>query len=171
MSIVLVGYRGSGKTTIGQKLADRLWQELVDTDALVVQRAGRSIREIFETRGEAAFRALEADVVRETLKLNDVIISLGGGAVLREENREAIRASGHKVVYLRCEAEELLRRIQADAATAEQRPSLTSLGGNLEEVERLLAEREPIYRSVMTAELDVTNLSVEEAVVYIVRLL
>lgn len=171
MSTVLIGYRGSGKTTIGQKLADRLWQQLVDTDALVVQRAGRTIREIFETRGEGAFRALEADVVRETLKLNDVIISLGGGAVLREENREAIKASGHKVIYLRCEAEELLRRIQADAATAEQRPSLTNLGGGIEEVERLLADREPVYRSVMTAELDVTNLSVEEAVVYIVRLL
>jgi shikimate kinase len=171
MSIVLIGYRGSGKTTIGQKLADRLWQELVDTDGLIVQRAGQSIRAIFESRGEAAFRTLEADVVRETLKLNDVIISLGGGAVLREENRAAIKASGHKVIYLRCEAEELLRRIEADAATAEQRPSLTNFGGRIEEVERLLAEREPIYRSVMTAELDVTNLSVEEAVVYIVRLL
>src|SRR5687768_8593639 len=100
MSTVLIGYRGSGKTTIGQKLADRLWQELVDTDALIVQRAGQSIRAIFESRGEAAFRTLETDVVRETLKLNDVIISLGGGAVLREENRAAIQASGHKVIYL-----------------------------------------------------------------------
>jgi shikimate kinase len=171
MSIVLIGYRGSGKTTIGQKLADRLWQELVDTDQLVVRRAGMTIKQIFEGRGEAGFRDLESEVVREAMKLPDAVISLGGGAVLREENRAAIRDSGHKVIYLRCEAEELLRRIEADTATAEMRPSLTSLGGSLEEVERLLAEREPIYRSVMSAELDVTNLSVDEAVVYIVRLL
>jgi shikimate kinase len=171
MSIVLIGYRGSGKTSVGQKLADRLWQDLVDTDALVVQRAGASIREIFERQGEAAFRDLESEIVRETMMLQDVVISLGGGAVLREQNRAAIAASGHKVIYLKCDAAELHKRIHADQNTAEMRPSLTKLGGTLEEVEAVLAEREPVYRSVMTAELDVTNLTVEEAVVYIVRLL
>src|SRR4051812_7957744 len=114
MSIVLIGYRGSGKTSVGQKLADRLWQELVDTDALIVARAGRSIREIFELRGEAGFRDLEAEIVREALLLQDVVISLGGGAVLREANRAAIAASGHKVIYLKCDAEELHKRIHAD---------------------------------------------------------
>jgi shikimate kinase len=75
------------------------------------------------------------------------------------------------VIYLKCDPEELHKRIHADAATAEMRPSLTKLGGTVEEIEALLAEREPIYQSVMSAELDVTNLSVEDAVVYIVRLL
>jgi shikimate kinase len=171
MSIVLIGYRGSGKTTIGQKLADRLWQKLVDTDKLVVERAGKNIREIFEQDGEERFRELEAEAVEEVLARKEVVISLGGGAVLREENRAAIKASGHKVVYLRCEAEVLHQRIQADTATAAMRPNLTHLGGGVEEIEKVLAEREPIYRSLMTAELDVTNLSVADAVVYIVRLL
>jgi shikimate kinase len=170
MSIVLIGYRGSGKTTTGQKLADRLWQELVDTDKLIVKKAGKSIKEIFETEGEMRFRDLESEVLREVLKLQDVVISLGGGAVLREENRQAIKESGHKVIYLKCDPEELHRRIEADAATSLMRPGLTSSGG-LAEIEQLLAEREPLYRSLMTAELEVTNLSPEEAMVYIVRLL
>lgn len=171
MSIVLIGYRGSGKSTVGQKLANRLWQDLVDTDQLVVKKAGKSIKEIFEQDGEARFRELESEVVREVAKLQDVVISLGGGAILKEENRAALKESGHKIIYLKCEPEELYRRIQADEATSLMRPSLTGSGGSLEEVEQVLAQREPIYRSVMTAELDVTNLSVEDAVVYIVRLL
>ena len=170
MSIVLIGYRGSGKTTTGQKLADRLWQDLIDTDKLIVKKSGQTIKDIFETQGEARFRDLEAQVVREVMQLQDVVISLGGGAPLREDNRQVIKDSGHKVIYLKCDPEELHRRIEADAATSLMRPGLTSSGG-LEEIHNLLAQREPIYRSMMTAELDVTNLSPEEAMVYIVRLL
>ena len=170
MSIVLIGYRGSGKTTTGQKLADRLWQDLIDTDKLIVKKAGKSIKDIFEQKGEPHFRDLETQVVREVVQLQDVVISMGGGAVLREENRQAIKDAGHKVIYLKCEPAELHRRIEADAATSLMRPGLTELGG-LEEIERVLTEREPIYRSMKTAELDVTNLSPEEAMVYIVRLL
>lgn len=171
MSIVLIGYRGSGKTTIGQKLADRLWQKLVDTDKLVVERAGKSIKDIFEQDGEPRFRDLEAEAVRDALARKEVVISLGGGAILRDENRAAIRAAGHKVIYLRCDPETLYHRIQADTNTAATRPNLTHLGGGVDEIEKVLAEREPLYRSLMTAELDVTNLSVPDAVVYIVRLL
>jgi shikimate kinase len=170
MSIVLIGYRGSGKTTTGQKLADRLWQDLVDTDKLIVKKAGKTIKEIFEQEGEQSFRNLESEVVREVVKLQDVVISMGGGAVLREENRQAIKESGHKVIYLKCEPTELHRRIEADEATSLMRPNLTQFGG-VEEIERVLAEREAIYREMKTAELDVTNLSPEEAMVYIVRLL
>ena len=170
MSIVLIGYRGSGKTTIGQKLADRLWQDLVDTDKLIVKKTGKSIKEIFEQEGEGRFRDIESEVVREVVKLQDVVISMGGGAVLREENRQAIKDSGHKVIYLKCEPAELHKRIEADAATSLMRPNLTEFGG-VEEIEKVLAEREAIYRGMKSAELDVTNLSPEEAVVYIVRML
>jgi shikimate kinase len=171
MSIVLIGYRGSGKTTTGQKLADRLWQDLVDTDKLIVKKAGKSIKEIFETEGEMRFRDLESEVLREVLKLQDVVISLGGGAVMREANRQALKDAGHKIVYLKCDPEVLHQRIQADASTSMMRPNLTHLSGGQAEIEHVLGEREPIYRSLATAELDVTNLSVEDAVVYIVRLL
>jgi shikimate kinase len=171
MSIALIGYRGSGKSTIGKRLADRLWQKFVDTDELVVQKAGgRNIKQIFDEQGEAGFRDLEQQAVAEACKLQDHVISLGGGAILREENRRAIKDAKLKVIYLRCEPEELLKRIQADPATGATRPSLTQLGGSIEEVRKLLEQREPIYRSVMTAELDVTHLSPQDAVIYVTRL-
>ena len=171
MSIVLIGYRGCGKTTVGRKLADRLWQTFVDTDELVVRKAVKSIKEIFEQDGEAAFRDIESQVVRDVALLEDHVIALGGGSLGREENRRAVKGAGHKLIYLKCDPEELHRRIHADPQTADARPSLTALGGGIEEIRTILAEREPVYRGAMTAELDVTHLSPEDAVVYIVRLL
>jgi shikimate kinase len=171
MSIVLIGYRGSGKTTIGKRLADRLWQPFVDTDELVVRKAGKPIAQIFQEDGEPAFREHEAQVVREVSLLQDHVISLGGGAVLSEENPRTLKAAGHKLIYLKCDPQVLLQRIQSDPASAANRPSLSDLGGGIEEIHKVLAEREPIYRQVKDAELDVTNLTPQEAVVYIVRLL
>src|SRR5688500_3529739 len=124
MSIVLTGYRGCGKTTIGRKLADRLWQKFVDTDDLVVRQAGKSVKEIFEQDGESAFRDREATVVRDAALLADHVIALGGGALQREENRRVLKDAGHKLIYLRCEPEELLRRITADPNTNAARPNL-----------------------------------------------
>lgn len=172
MSIVLVGYRGSGKSTIGERLAERLWQPFIDTDELVVRKAGgKTIKEIFDAGGEAAFRDLETGVVREVCLLQDHVIALGGGALIREENRKQMQSAGFKVIYLKCEPDVLFQHIHADPDTAKTRPPLTQLGGGVEEIRKLLADREPIYRQAMTAELDVTNLTPEEAVVYIVRLL
>ena len=171
MSVFLIGYRGSGKSTIGRRLADRLWQTFLDSDELIVKNAGMTIREIFEKEGEAGFRDRESLIVRELAMLDDHVVALGGGAVLREENRTAIKAGNHKVIYLRCEPDELHRRIQADPATAANRPALSALGGGIEEIKAKLAEREPIYRAAMTAELDVTNLSPENATTYISRMM
>jgi shikimate kinase len=171
MSTVLIGYRGSGKTTIGRRLADRLWQPFVDIDDLIVQRAGKSIKEIFEQEGEPHFRDLETAVIGDVSKLQEHVIGLGGGSLGREQNRDLLRSAGHRIIYLRCDANELTRRIQEDPNSDSTRPSLTSLGGGLEEVCQMLSQREPIYRQVMHAELDVTSLSPDEAVVYIVRMM
>ena len=171
MSIVLIGYRGSGKTTVGKRLADRLWQPFVDTDDLVVKKAGKSIRDIFDQDGEAKFRDLEAEAVRQVCLLEEHVIGFGGGALQREENRKVLKDSGHKPIYLRCEPEELWKRIQADPQTAASRPSLTPVGGGLDEIRTVLAEREPVYRAAMWAELEVTNLSPQETVVRVVKLL
>jgi shikimate kinase len=139
-------------------------------DDLIVRQAGKTIREIFEQDGEAHFREIETQVLGELALLEDHVIGTGGGSLMREENRKLLKDAGHKIIYLRCEPEELWRRVQADPRSAETRPNLTPLGG-LEEIHQKLAEREPVYRQVMDAELDVTNLTPEEAVVYIVRLL
>lgn len=170
MSIVLLGYRGSGKTTIGRRLADRLWQPFLDTDEMVVKSASLPIRDIFQQFGEERFRELETAALIEALAKTETVIALGGGAVVREENRARIMASGHKRIYLRCDPQVLLQRIQSDASSALTRPNLTTLGGGIEEIRALLKQREPLYQQVMTAELDVTNLSVDDAVHWITRL-
>jgi shikimate kinase len=171
MSVVLVGYRGSGKTTVGRKLADRLWQTFVDTDDLTIAVAGKSISEIFQHHGEAHFRQLESDALRQALGRAEHVIALGGGAVMNPENRQLIKRAGHKVVYLRCEPKALLERIRSDPASATNRPDLTSLGGGIEEITSVLLQREPLYREIATFELDVTYLSPEEAVVHITRVM
>ncbi len=171
MSIVLIGYRGSGKSTIGKRLADKLWQPFYDTDEAIVTLAGKSIAEIFEQQGEQTFRDLETAAVLHGCGLKEHVIALGGGALGREENRHALKESGHKVIYLKCDPKVLYQRIRQDPQTGASRPNLTTLGGGLEEISKLIAEREPIYRQVMRAELDVTYLTPDEAVVYIVRLL
>jgi shikimate kinase len=171
MSVILIGYRGSGKTSLGRKLADRLWQPFVDSDQEIVKRAGKTIREIFEQDGEAAFRDLETEVVLDLAGRAEHVIALGGGAVLREQNRAAIKAGGHRVIYLRCDPAELHRRIHADTETAANRPNLTPLGGGIAEIEKLLHEREPIYQEMMHAELDVTHLSVDEAMSRVAKMI
>lgn len=171
MGVVLLGYRGSGKTSVGVKLADKLWAEFVDTDAEIVRRAGKTIREIFESQGEPAFRDLETAVLLEVLQRENDVIALGGGVVLREENRAALKASRYSRVYLRCDPQELNTRIHGDPKTADSRPALTQLGGGLEEIQSLLAAREPLYRECCTAELDVTNLNVDEVVQRLGRLI
>lgn len=172
MAVVLLGYRGCGKSTIGRKLASRLWQDFHDTDALVERAAGKSIADLWASDGEAAFRALEARIVQEVLKLDEGVIALGGGSVLDLHTREVLKTSSHRRIYLRCEPGELVRRLASDPATARSRPSLTGAGSSsLDEIRQVLATREPIYREVMTAELDVTRLTPDEALVYIVRML
>ena len=171
MSVFLIGYRGSGKTTVGRKLADRLWQTFLDVDELIVRQAGKTIKEIFEQDGEPAFRDIESAVLRDVALLDDHVVALGGGTLNREANRKVVKDAGHKLIYLRCEPAELLRRVQADPQTYAHRPNLTSLGGGIDEIQKMLAEREPIYRACMTAELDVTRLTPDEAVVYIARML
>jgi shikimate kinase len=162
MGVVLIGYRGSGKTTVGRLLAKRLGKSFVDCDTVIVKKTGRSIREIFLAEGEEGFRKIEMSVIAESA-MEDCVIAVGGGAVLRGENQRALKDQGHQMVYLRCESRELLRRIEADPGTSDNRPSLTNLGGGIEEIEAMLEQREPIYRALMSAEIDVTKLSPEQA--------
>ncbi len=168
MSIVLIGYRGSGKTTVSRLLADRLGWGFVDCDDRIVAAAGKTIREIFESVGEEGFRELEAQVIREVAPMDNCVISVGGGALLREENRAAIVGRGHRIVYLHASPEELHRRIHADMATIANRPALTKLGGGIEEIRSVLAVREPIYRQVRNIEIDVTEMLPRDVVEQII---
>ncbi len=164
MSIVLIGYRGSGKTTIGRLLADRLGWSFVDSDAEIVKRAGKTIKSIFADDGEPAFRDLESAVVLELAGLQDHVIALGGGAVMREANREAIVGNVADVVYLHCDAETLHARIHADPATGDNRPHLTQHGGGIDEIRQLLNGREPTYLALASIVVEVAARTPDQAV-------
>jgi shikimate kinase len=150
--IALIGYRGTGKTTVAQILARRLSWDWVDADVEVELRAGKSIASIFADEGETAFRELEAQVVAELCQRNQTVLALGGGAILREANRQEIKKC-QAVVWLRAAAVTLAERIAGDATTAARRPNLTNHGGRTE-IEALLAQREPFYRECATLEVD-----------------
>jgi shikimate kinase len=158
--LFLIGYRGSGKTTVGSLVADRLGWAFVDADAVLEERSGQSIREIFANEGEAGFRDKETAVLADLCEHPNTVIATGGGIVLREENRNLLKRHGF-VAWLTADPATLLARIQADPATAERRPALA--GGGLAEVETLLAVREPLYRACADVIIQIAGLSPEQA--------
>jgi shikimate kinase len=150
--IFLVGYRGTGKTTVAQELASRLSFDWIDADDVVEQQAGKSITAIFAEDGEAAFRDCEQRVVAELTRKRRTIVALGGGAVLSAVNRQVMRAAG-PVVWLTASVDSILERLAADPTTAGRRPNLTPAGGKAE-IEALLAQRTPLYRECATFMVD-----------------
>lgn len=150
MNYVLIGYRGAGKTTVAQRLALALAWDWMDADVEIELCAGKTIAEIFADDGEERFRDLESKVLAEMAQRDRLVLALGGGAVLRPENRRLIRGAG-RVVWLSAPPDELWRRTSADATTAARRPNLTSEGGAAE-IERLLARRLPLYRACADVE-------------------
>jgi len=152
MNLLLIGYRGTGKTTLAQLIARRLGWDWVDADVEIELRAGKSIKAIFDDDGEPRFRDLESAVVVELGQRDRTVIALGGGAPMRPENRPLLRRAG-KVVWLQASPEELWQRISADHTTAGRRPNLTTSGG-LTEIIATLERRSPIYRECADLEVD-----------------
>jgi shikimate kinase len=140
---VLIGLPGSGKSTIGRRLAKSLGLSLLDTDAAIEESTGRTIADIFATDGEKEFRRIEEDVIRAALQAHDGILSLGGGAVITPGVRDAL--AGHTVIYLEISAAEGVRRTGGSTV----RPLLAG-GDRNEKFKALMAERVPLYRRVAT---------------------
>jgi shikimate kinase len=162
MNVVLIGYRGCGKSTIGRALAERLGRPFVDTDVLIQQRTGMTIREIFADKAEEGFRDLEARVIAEVARRQRQVISTGGGAVLRDENVHVLRASG-KLVYLTASPEMLWKRIYDDLQRHSTRLEMDPDTG-LQQVRHALMERHPIYTRVSDCIVDTTDRPVESIV-------
>lgn len=155
LQIFLIGYRAVGKTTVGEAVARRLSLDFVDTDRRIVEEAGITIREIFESRGEAGFRILESQALRgviEETRDRGAVIATGGGIILDPTNVDLLRESG-RVFWLRARVDTIRGRLEEDASTGESRPGLTGSSA-IDEVQSVLRERVPRYREAAHHALD-----------------
>ncbi|MDM0088392.1 MULTISPECIES: shikimate kinase [unclassified Variovorax] len=139
--MVLIGLPGSGKSSVGRRLAQRLDFGFSDSDTVIEQRLGCSIRDYFEREGEAAFRDVEQQVLAELAASVQGVVATGGGAVLREANRRALQDHFH-VIYLRSSPEDLLKRLRHDT----KRP-LLQVADPLARLRELHDQRDPLYRA------------------------
>ena len=162
--VVLVGLMGTGKTTVGRALGERLHRALFDSDLIIEARTGRTVRQIFQDDGEPAFRALESEVLLEALAEDTpAVIAAAGGVVLSEQNRAAIMAAPAKVVWLRAEPANLVDRVR----TGVHRPAVDDdPAGTLR---RMHQAREPLYRQVADMVISVDGRSTYEVVEAILR--
>jgi shikimate kinase len=157
VNIVLIGYRGTGKSAVGALAAARLGRPFVALDPLIVAKAGKTIPEIVERQGWSAFRDLESEVAREVAQLDNQVIDTGGGIIERPENIEVLQTNGC-IIWLKASVPTIVARIQDDT----QRPSLTGGKSFTEEVTEVLERRTPKYRAAAQSEIDTDCLTPEQ---------
>jgi shikimate kinase len=153
MNVVLIGYRGSGKSTVARLLSAALNMPCACLDEEIIRRAGKTIPEIVHSRGWGYFRDLESEVVASCAARDGWVLDAGGGVVLRAKNVKLLRQNGF-LVWLKAPSSILADRIKDDS----QRPALTEGKTFLQEVEEVLREREPLYRSAAHLEIDTTSM-------------
>lgn len=170
-NILLLGARGSGKTSFGRLLADQLLKTFVDVDDQICEQFDhKTISEIWHEHGESAFREVEVEVTRELCQKSDMVISLGGGTLMQFEARQAVEQARDTVrIYLKCDPVVLHERIRVDKQTAATRPALTPLGGSLMEIKAILAQREPVYEAVADKVFDTSHVTPEDGVLHLIN--
>ena len=157
MNLVLCGMMGAGKTTIGVKIAELTGRRWYDTDGIITDRYGK-ISDIFEYYGESHFRKLETEVVQELSEIDGLVISTGGGLVLKSENSELLKRNG-KIIFLRAKIDTLVERLNVDKS----RPLLQNTEQNIRvRLTQLLSARAPIYEHVADFIVDVDEKSPQE---------
>jgi len=157
MNIVLIGYRGTGKSAVGEVLAERLGMPCIGMDAEIVKKAGMTIPEIVEKYDWPRFRDMESEVTRELAGLDHTIIDTGGGVIERPENTETLKTNA-RIFWLKASADTIVSRIQDGT----ERPSLTSGKTFTEEVSEVLERRIPKYKSAAQYEIDTDNSTPEQ---------
>jgi shikimate kinase len=166
MNIVLIGYRGTGKTAVGEILGRHLGMNYVGMDKRIVETAGISIPEIVEKYGWPGFRDLESKVVQQLSRDDNLIIDTGGGVIERPENIQALKVNSY-IFWLKASVDTIITRIQSDT----QRPSLTAGKTFTEEVEEILNQRIPKYKMAAQFEIDTDNLTPEQVASIIMEML
>lgn len=159
MNVVLIGYRGTGKSTVAKVLAARLGRAVVSTDAEIVKRAAQSVPDIVAQHGWDHFRNLETDVCRDVAGRDGLVIDTGGGAILRPQNAEALKKTG-RLFWLRASVDTIASRIGGDT----QRPSLTGTKSFIEEIQDVLSERTPQYEAAADHVIDTDRRTIDHIV-------
>ncbi len=154
--IFLVGYRGTGKTVIGKKLAEKTCEKFLDTDEIITEISGKTIPKIFEEDGEKKFRKIETEALKKSINRSEKIVSCGGGIITKEENINLLKENGI-VFLLKAKPETIYKRIYKDS----NRPSLTNKKP-FEEIKYMLKKREKQYEKAKDFEVDTNKKSVEE---------
>ena len=162
-TIILIGMMGAGKTTIGKSLANHLDKTFIDSDHEIQKRTGVKIPIIFEIEGEAGFRKRETDMLRELLKIDNIVLATGGGIIINEENRKLIKEKG-TIIYLRATVNDLLHRTRHD----KNRPLLQTTDPQAKLTD-LYHQRDPIYCEAAHIVVESGNLSVHQMVKYLTQ--
>lgn len=157
MNVVLIGYRGTGKSTVGKIVAARLGRPIVSTDKEIIRRAGSSIPEIVAAHGWDYFRDIESAVCQELAAQDNLVIDTGGGAILRQQNVDAFKRNG-RLIWLTASVDTIAARIGGDT----QRPSLTGTKSHVEEIRDVLSERTPKYQSAADLTVATDGRSIDE---------
>lgn len=165
MNLVLIGYRGTGKSTVARLLARQLGMEVVSLDDEIVRQAGRSIADLVAEHGWPHFRDLESEVTRHVAARDNIIIDAGGGVILRPENVKYLRGGG-RLFWLRASVPVIVTRIEGGT----ERPALTQDKSFTEEVEAVLRERTPLYEAAADHRVDTDTLSPEQVAAQVARL-
>ncbi len=165
MNLVLIGYRGTGKSTVARLLAEKLGMEVVSLDQEVVRQAGRSIPEIVAEHGWPHFRDLESAVTQRVCERDHIIIDAGGGVILRPENVQHLRRGG-TLFWLRAAVPVLVARIEGGA----DRPALTPGKSFTEEVQDVLRERTPLYEAAAHHHVDTDARGPDEVAAHVAQL-
>ena len=168
MNIILIGYRGSGKSTVGRSLAYRMRRRFVDTDDLIESKEGK-ISDIVKSHGWDYFRGVEKRIVEEISQEDNLVIALGGGAVLDPDNTVNLERNGF-IIWLKADREVLRKRMEQDPRTFASRPTLTGKGA-VEELDEMIAYRNPFYDKAAKIQFDTSTLDVEAVVENILTVL
>ena len=162
--VTLIGYRATGKSSVGPALADRLGWTCIDSDVLVEEKAGRSIAKIFaDDDGEAEFRRLERSVIADLLTGRDLVLSAGGGANLNKDTRVEAKQAG-PVVWLQASVDAILARLTSDPKSADTRPSLTDHKDQRAEIVEVLKQRTKVYADAATIVVDTDSMDIETVI-------
>ena len=160
LNLFLIGYRCSGKSTVGKTLAEKLSRSFFDTDALVVAQQRMSIKEIVNSHGWEGFRGMEHAILKKVSTSNGQVVATGGGIVLNDENVMLMKENG-KIIWLRAKPETIKARMAQDTDTQDFRPALT-LQDSISEIEETLQLRKPLYKKAMDFYVDTDEHNVRE---------